>query len=304
MPPLHAVLLLTDPPIGEDFSVGLGTNRRLCRILSMPFQSGYVDFCPCEDVEFGQLPAAATTGPSRRSSLDDICCYLQHSPLGTSVRLADVGYSAFLLRRIVASNWLLLFEYFKCFLGKMETGLSERGELVGTEWLEQGWSEIHNWRRRCFEFREHIDTTLQNLSIPISGQYCPRRDGQDEDGEDFLYIYRRMQDLKERTEALSASLTSLISIQESKQSLREAQSVKTLTTLGLVFVPLAFTSGMFSMSGSFQPGQEHFWVYFVVAIPLVVFVFAVVLGVRSWNRHDARARRLLRVGLSMGDGTA
>lgn len=55
--------------------------------------------------------------------------------------------------------------------------------------------------------------------------------------------------------------------------------MKALTLLGMVFVPLAFTSGLFNMAAPFGPGNLHFRVYFAVALPLILLVFAVAFGV-------------------------
>jgi hypothetical protein len=66
--------------------------------------------------------------------------------------------------------------------------------------------------------------------------------------------------------------------------------IKTLTLLGMVFLPLGFCTGFFSMSDQYLPGESSFCVYFAVAIPLIVTVFLLVFlvglgydGEGEWN---------------------
>jgi hypothetical protein len=51
--------------------------------------------------------------------------------------------------------------------------------------------------------------------------------------------------------------------------------VKILTLVALIFVPLSFTSGLFSMGDDYLPGRDQFWVFFAVAIPLIILIFAI-----------------------------
>jgi hypothetical protein len=43
----------------------------------------------------------------------------------------------------------------------------------------------------------------------------------------------------------------------------------------MVFIPLAFCTGIFSMNDHYLPGTASFWIYFAVSIPLIVIVFLV-----------------------------
>lgn len=84
--------------------------------------------------------------------------------------------------------------------------------------------------------------------------------------EDFVLIYKRLLWTKSRFELLLSSATGLNSIagnkeaiaqnkqysrrarEESKSSLQEARKASILTFLAIVFIPLAVTAGIFSMS--------------------------------------------------------
>jgi Mg2+ and Co2+ transporter CorA len=82
-------------------------------------------------------------------------------------------------------------------------------------------------------------------------------------------------------------MTGLISIIESQRSLQETKVMKALTLLGMNLIPFAFTSGIFGMSGKYAAGETYFWVYFAVALPIVLLVFIMaytVDKVSSWRR--------------------
>jgi len=87
-------------------------------------------------------------------------------------------------------------------------------------------------------------------------------------------------------EYLISFMTGLISIIESRRSLQETKVMKALTLLGMIFIPLAFTSGIFGISGKYAAGETYFWVYFAVALPIVLLVFIMaytVDKVSSWR---------------------
>ena len=54
--------------------------------------------------------------------------------------------------------------------------------------------------------------------------------------------------------------------------MREAKCVKSLALAGLIFIPLIYTSGLFSMNDGYIPGASHFWIYFVVSLPMMPVV--------------------------------
>jgi Mg2+ and Co2+ transporter CorA len=104
-----------------------------------------------------------------------------------------------------------------------------------------------------------------------------------------LYIHHRFNTLKRRTDNLVNSAIGLagivsnktaireaeLSLREARRSIREAKNVKVLTVIAMFFIPLAFTSGLFSMGDRFSPGSDQFWVFWAVSVPLVLGVFVV-----------------------------
>lgn len=74
--------------------------------------------------------------------------------------------------------------------------------------------------------------------------------------------------------------------------------MKAITLLGLVFIPLAFTTSLFGMESPYKPGDDLFWVYFVTSIPLIVVIllayYVLDLGYndegRAWSLENLAVR--------------
>jgi hypothetical protein len=102
----------------------------------------------------------------------------------------------------------------------------------------------------------------------------------------FALSSELFRDLKKKAEGLVSSFTGLAGIVGNRQSLAEAR------TLGMIFLPLSFTSRIFSMQTAYVPGGSQFWIYIAVAIPLLFVVFAlprlIGLGYEPMNEDDLR----------------
>ena len=274
-------------------------------IPSEPYQGGYLDFMKYSNLQ----DACQTTGPSRESILEDICYYWIHH--GSTIDMAhDPSISTVFLKKIVASNYMVLIEYVRAMLSTLEWSLSRQNQDISEikiAWAEQRWSDLQSWSRRCSEYCENIESIIDGLKVPpeetiTSSEWASCK-------KDFHLINRKLRGLKRRTEILISSLTGLAGIlgnrqalKEASRSLHEAKSVKILTLLGMMFAPLFFASGIFSMSEDFLPGATLFWIYIAVAVPLVLLVFAVVFLINmgygtdgEWSskqfRQNFRAQR-------------
>jgi Mg2+ and Co2+ transporter CorA len=90
--------------------------------------------------------------------------------------------------------------------------------------------------------------------------------------EDYESIQTEVTEHGERLEAMVPLVTSAASLIESRRSLSETANVTRLTILAIVFIPLSYGASIFSMSEDFGPGGSLFWVYFVTAVPLAIFI--------------------------------
>jgi hypothetical protein len=185
--------------------------------------------------------------------------FLNHSNVLTKEQWGTSSGAATFPKKIVAAHYLQLVDYIKVMLPSLEVAEQEE------------WKALQTTSRRCGNYRDDIEDTLLSLGYPVStsiekGKYdwadCER---------DYRYIYFRLQILKERADNLMASMTGLASMAGNQQNLEEAKRLKRLNLLALLFIPLAYTSSLFSMQDEYAPNKSHFWVYWVCALGVVLF---------------------------------
>ena len=236
-----------------------------------PVQEGYVDFLPV--VPHNQI--AGKKGHPHASMLRDLLHYYQqHSDLLSIEDWNTPQMSAIFLKKIVAAHYLQLVDYIKAMLPSLELRLT-------TAWVEEQdqWKSLQTISRRCGNYRDDIEDTLLSLGFPLDGKldaFSTQRARTWKNCEkDFQYVYFRCKILKERADNLMSAMTGLASIAGNRQNLEEAKRVKRLNLLALLFIPLAYTSSLFSMQDNFAPNKGQFWVYWVSAIGVVAFTAAI-----------------------------
>ena len=234
-----------------------------------PFQEGYVDFLP--PVPHDKI-SSKKAHPHTSMLRDLVHYYQQHSDLLSTAEWDTPNMSAIFLKKIVAAHYLQLVDYIKAMLPSLELRLT-------TAWVEEQdqWKSLQTISRRCGNYRDDIEDTLLSLGYPLDGKLDSRmRDANWKDCEkDFQYVYFRLKILKERADNLMQAMTGLASIAGNRQNLEEAKRVKRLNLLALLFIPLAYTSSLFSMQDNYAPNQKYFWVYWISALGVVAFTAAV-----------------------------
>ena len=142
-------------------------------------------------------------------------------------------------------------------------------------------AELQTWRRRAFQ-------TLQNLSATQA--FVEYWNTVEDDPEPGDWLIKDMQHISQTIAIHSRSLenmipvaTSMAQLFDTRRSMAEASHVKQLTYVALVFIPLSYVSSLFSMSDKVAPWSAEFWLYFAVAVPLLL----IVLGL-SWWRPSLR----------------
>lgn len=224
----------------------------------------------------------------RRSMLRDLTYYFEHHfDFVDESKWDDPRTSSIFLKKIVAAHSMQLVDYIKIMLPSLELKLA-------TAWEEEQehWKALQLISRRCGNYRDDVEDTLLSLGYSLEAPTGRRAGGSDECEKDFQYVYLRLKVLKERTDSLIQAMTGLASIAGNRQNLEEARRVQRLTGLALFFVPLAYTSSLFSMQDNYAPNKGKFWVYWVVAIGIVVLTFG--LAIILNHALDAEAQWTLR----------
>jgi len=260
-----------------------------------PFSGGYLDFV--KHLGFGHN---VPKGPPRTSMLEDLCFYWTEHGDKLEDNL-DPVFATLFMRKIVASHYMQLLEFAHGNVANLEFQLSRRDSIkdIHIPWIEAQWSDLQAWSWRFSEYIEQVEAILISLgaSFSTSPDQGDKVDWKSCD-RDFQYIHYRLKNLKIRADLFINSITGLAGIAgnrhallEAKRSLKETMRIKTLTLLGMVFLPLAFCTGLFSMNDRYLPGEPSFWIYLAVSIPLIVAVFLLTFLVGLGYDNEAKWKR-------------
>jgi hypothetical protein len=264
-------LILLDPPVGEYFYMGSGPERLMT---SSPYRGGFVDFSPL--VKSTREFDNATTGPKRVSALDDLCHYWTNSELAHDLDFNTPAAATIFLKRYIASHWMVLLQYSHDLLRRHEYTVNRASKVtdISASKLEHCWTGVQYLNNRASGWCEHVDSSIHQFTITGTlGDFLGEL-GNNTAQDDFIQLSHGLRGLKEEIKTVTSSITGLLSIYETKR-------MKELANLGMLFLPLTFTSGIFNMTGNYAPGGSSFWVYWVVAGPLVLLMLPVVFGLNS-----------------------
>lgn len=284
---------------------GPGEDFQTCRqVRSQLYQGGYRNF----------VGSSSDQPPPLTSTFDDILHFCQHYSNTLSIG-GDPLTSTVFLQKIVASNYVMLIKYVKSLLSHLSFRLSQRTNLgdLDSIWVENGWSDLQVWTWRCNKYCQRVEAIMSSLGIaeddtqPAMDTICAK---------DFQGIHRQLLGLRQRSEMLVSDFNSVAAIvlnrealKEANRSIQEAKSVRVLTLLGMLFLPLGLASSLLSMTDDYSPGAEKFWIYFAIAIPLIVCVVVLAAlvslgygGDQTWMARRYAKFRNRRKRFSSGSG--
>lgn len=100
---------------------------------------------------------------------------------------------------------------------------------------------------------------------------------------DYDQLVKRAETLLERCSKGMDVIMNNAMLAESRRSILQAQAVTKLTLIAFFFVPLSFTSSLFSMDvAGFVQGIEKIWLWFAVSVPVCLLsVLFLVLDLRK-----------------------
>jgi len=211
---------------------------------------------------------------SRLGLFDNLLHYWTHFPLSfftpANPTLAPL---AFFPLKIVAAEWTLYAAVMHKSVKQYEySGSNQLGSLDELERLHSDMRALQRWRRRTMSSQQKIQAVLWHMGNWGDAELGGRRA---ELLEDYGYLASSINGFGRRLENMLPVVTSLVQVIDSRRSFAETANITRLTVLALIFVPLNYTSSLFSMMPDKAPGGEKFWVYFTVAVPITVLVFLI-----------------------------
>lgn len=263
------VVLLTDPPL-RAAQIKRGVPDIL--IKPAPLQGGYVDFIP-HDVQ-SRMPF----GPPRSSMMDDISFYLTHHAATFHFDTPDAV--KLMVMKIVASHYMQHVEFINGIVSHAQWTMSRHDSIasLSVSNVEAQWSDAQALGRRVNEYCEDLEWIMLQCRIPLecpdTSRAVPAASSWQDATVDYQFLHMRYSSIRTRAESLNSSMAALVGMAGNQHSLSEAKRTRALTILGLMFIPLAYVSSLFSMADDYLPGQARFWLYFAVSLPLIFIVFA------------------------------
>jgi len=181
---------------------------------------------------------------------------------------------------------------------------------VGSQAVDSALEKLHIWRRLVSLYRDMVPETVQNavrLSERAQEVFSTQADSPHQgDGSepenlpagqaqtavhvhpseaklslmshyerDFTFILSQLNEYQRRIDRLTAVVTGIISIDDSRRGIKDNHNIGRLTWLATIFIPLSLISGILSMQGDVtQISRKTFTVYFATSLPLAVVIAA------------------------------
>ncbi|OJD31448.1 mg2+ transporter zinc transport protein [Diplodia corticola] len=262
------------PPISNVYYDADGHEKEVLHsnMVSEPFLGGYEDFL---DPPGAKNASTCPSGPRRSSMLDDLQYYWKRQkPILFDPESPALIHLAYYPLRIIAAEWVNYLTVMHHSIKQYEYSVKDGPSVLWLlDRLDSDIRSLQSWRRRSMSSQQKLHHVAR--FVRHSNQTQAGEDGLELLAQDYGHLAASVADFGERFERMLPIVTSMVQIADSRQSLAEAANVTRLTYLAVVFVPLSFTTGLFSMDRDTAPGSQGFWQFFAVAIPLTILVFIV-----------------------------
>ncbi|KAL5340276.1 hypothetical protein BJX70DRAFT_128460 [Aspergillus crustosus] len=309
-------IILVDSPILSGYLPVLYANgmesgdqlpRRNSRIECKLFLDGYEDFLPPISAFFDMAIKDAFCHPRlpRGGLLEDLQYYWNRElpQEFDALRPSLFALSIYPLK-IIAAEWNNYMAAMSYHIKRHEYAVEAANrEMIELDKLNVELRSLQAWRRRSLASQHKIASVKNFLALHTShathhASHTIRED-EIELKDDYIYLADTLDDLSRRLKNMLPVVTSLVQISDSRRSLAESANINRLTSLAIVFVPLSFTTGLFSMNTTNGPGGANFWVFFTIAIPITIIVLLIAkppIWIVHWifNR-DRTSPRLVRM---------
>lgn len=244
------------------------------------FLSGYEDFLDPPEVFTASEDAWAP--PSRLGMFEDLTYYWSRKwPADFDPANPTLLSLCFHPLKIIAAEWMNVLAVMNYHIKRYEYSIEGQKTIdQDLDRLNTDLNSLQRWKRRNLSSQQKIGAIRRFVDShvrQVAGNQTAMLQGDSMNSRclvgDFEYLTASLNQYSERLESMLPVVMSLVQISDTRRSLAEAANVSRLTYLAFVFVPLSFTSSLFSMNTDVSPGSRHFWIYFVVAIPITAAAF-------------------------------
>ncbi|MCJ1428203.1 hypothetical protein MMC29_006111 [Sticta canariensis] len=223
--------------------------------------------------------------------------YILHDDILTHFSVADSGPGGSPLavtpfvRDLVISKWIAHLNHIRRCFAHTRAALFSNGDFhggdnedkailhtsrFGADWQEWMFESLTRWTTDLVFYRLDAETNMRALGIDVDDLHSHGLVGRRET-QMWRYICSSCQDLQGMFESLTNSYTQVVALREAQASNVQASNVRWLTILGTLFVPVNVVAGVMSMGGEYLPGEDKFWMFFAVLVPVIVVVGTILL---------------------------
>ncbi|KLU92789.1 hypothetical protein MAPG_11774 [Magnaporthiopsis poae ATCC 64411] len=270
-------LVLVDAPVNSVVATVNAGN--ISKHPSKPLHGGFEDFV--QPAPFSSLQDP----PHQRSMLGSLVHYfVNHCRLqglsANAMQPSSVLTMGYYPIRIALAEWVLYTHPASRYVKFYEYTLRNAHNRLHDSDLV----DLQRWRRRCKQSQHKLALLAEFVHhwLPRKEQKQRPRDDNNIDKQlqpwdlvlkDIGFLQSQLRDHSRSLEQMIPVATAMVQLLDSRQSITQSADTMRLTYIALVFVPLSWVAGLFSMSERYSPGGNgDFWVYWATALPLLLVV--------------------------------
>ena len=202
-----------DPPVGTEFNIGSGTSRRPCTLRNGLYRGGYIEFSPRtkSTLDFDH----ATAGLKRISALGDLCYYYTKSDLIRETDFSSPAAATVILKRYVASHWMVLLQNSSDLLRKYEYAYHRASNSTNlrSSSIQNSLHDAQYLQDRIATWCDQLDRSIMQFKASGTlGNFPGQSRINKEDEDDFIDILRQFHQLKQKVQTVISSMVGLLSI--------------------------------------------------------------------------------------------
>ena len=251
-------ILVVDPTINQGF----------------PLWGGYQNFQDCpsmhEPIQSRKIPP--------RTSLFEEAIYWTSTLTTAEIDDLPNDPKIFIKKALltVCAEWTTVVKYLTTRLTQLEWELEHTPvtPFRHPKGLDVSLNSLNMWRRRMPVYQEWVSETFTRVISPTTFMGSTKNATAQLKG-DFEKLQSGLEGAFQRSDRIESSVAAMISIQENKKAMLLNQSAARLTYLAVIFVPLSWVTGFFSMQPDVTALKETFWIYFICAVPLLLIALVV-----------------------------
>ncbi|KAK4466235.1 hypothetical protein QBC42DRAFT_329323 [Cladorrhinum samala] len=272
-------LILCDSPINT--LIGIDSSGQQRTYASRPLHRGFEDFFEPPPYDSAASPAGHDqTPPAERSTLDSLVRYFCNKPppgfQAASPSILSLGYYP---TRIALAEWNIYIRLVSRYFKYHEYTIQDND----TRLHDNDIADLQRWRRRTMQSQKKLTMLSTFIEYWLPEETEKRH--WEQALKDIDYIRAELEQTHRSLEQVIPVVASMVQLLETRRSIMKATNVTKLTYTALIFVPLSWVTGLFSMAEGYSPGGDRFWVYFATALP--VLGVALLGSAVEWSRAAA-----------------